>query len=71
MYESNISSNDPYLEIAIQTVLYRYKNQLQDSSSYDDENLFKEIAAEIKARTSQFKNITDLTLKQLEENDGF
>lgn len=62
-----VVSNDPYLEIAIQTVLHQYKNQLQHNSSYEDEELFKEMAAQINSKACHFKKIAHIAMKQLED----
>lgn len=62
-----LNSNEPYLEMAIQTVLYQYKNKLIAASGQEHEKLMKIMAAEINSKALQFKKITDQTLEKFEE----
>jgi adenylate kinase len=48
----------PFLEIAIQTVLYNYRDQLSHISKECDLDLLKEMAAEITRRAEKFQTIT-------------
>jgi hypothetical protein len=55
---------EPYLEVAIQTVLYRYKDDLLKIST--DEKLVQEMAAEITVKAKQFKKIVDQNMEKLD-----
>jgi adenylate kinase len=61
---ATVNTNDLYLEMAIQSVLYHYKNKLKHNSP--DEQLVQEMAAEINKKANQFKNITDTTMRMLD-----
>jgi adenylate kinase len=47
----------PFLEIAIQTVLYNYRDQLSHLSEGRDLDLLKEMADEISRRAEKFQTI--------------
>jgi adenylate kinase len=47
----------PFLEIAIQTVLYNYRDQLSQLSEGRDLELLKEMADEISRRAEKFQTI--------------
>lgn len=60
------AANNSYLGIAIQTVLYNYKEQLKNMND-NEEELYKEIAEQIQTQAIQFREVAEYTLGQLEK----
>lgn len=60
-------SSEPYIEMAIQTILYQYQNQLENGSYLGNKDLYKEMASGIHDKAIEYERITDLTLKKLEK----
>lgn len=63
------SIEEEYLKIAIQTVLYRYRNNLQallkDASSDRCDNLLQTMAEEITVQARTMKKLTDDAIRDL------
>lgn len=71
MYFTGSSMEEEHLTIAIQTVLYRYRKQLQNLSNDNQETaqdeLLKTMAEEITWQAITMKRLTDDAMKEIEE----
>jgi hypothetical protein len=58
------SINRKCLEIAIETVLHKYQNQLQNITADDQPRLLKDMVAEISERAAAFEQISESVLNR-------
>lgn len=68
MHDTQPSIEEEYLNIAIQTVLYRYRNKLHTLTDSNDDNrdaMFRTIAKEIAYQATAMKKLTDDAIKEM------